>query len=131
MNCWTGARLSAFFHRRPPLQGKFAELPDLECTLAFKDIDLVLQRVNTGGWRLIYQVKQRWVKNNRDPKNNQYQLYPIPSLQARVGAVVWCLAAAATIRRGAVRDSKESHPGYFEILSQVSDDLVLACPASE
>jgi hypothetical protein len=92
---------------------------------------LVLQRVNTGGWRLIYQVKQCWVRNNCDPKNNQYQLCPIPSLQAQVGAVVWCLAAAATIRRGAVRDSKESHPGYFEILSPVSDDLVLACPASK
>jgi hypothetical protein len=26
----------------------------------------MLQRVSMGGWWLIYNVKQRWVKNNRD-----------------------------------------------------------------
>ena len=50
---WTGARLSAFF-----TDG-----------LRWRDVDLVLQRVPRGGWRLIYYIKQRWVKNNRDPEN--------------------------------------------------------------
>jgi hypothetical protein len=69
MYCWTGARLSAFF------TGGLRW--DVSCRNGFatstylrrKDIDLVLQRVDSGGWRLIYQVKQRWVKNNRDPIN--------------------------------------------------------------
>ena len=69
MYCWTGARLSAFF------TGGLRW--DVSCWNGFatstylrrKDIDLVLQRVDSGGWRLIYQVKQRWVKNNRDPTN--------------------------------------------------------------
>jgi Protein of unknown function (DUF3435) len=51
--CWTGARLSAFFTGG----------------LRYKDVDIVLQRVAAGGWRLIYNIKQRWVKNNRDPEN--------------------------------------------------------------
>ena len=51
--CRTGARLSAFF-----TDG-----------LRWRDVDLVLQRVPQGGWRLIYNIKQRWVKNNRDPEN--------------------------------------------------------------
>jgi hypothetical protein len=29
----------------------------------------VLQRAARGGWKLIYNIKQRWVKNNRDPEN--------------------------------------------------------------
>ena len=29
----------------------------------------MLQRITTDGWRLIYNIKQRWVKNNRDPEN--------------------------------------------------------------
>ena len=51
--CWTNARLGAFF-----TDG-----------LRYRDIDLVLQRVPEGGWRPIYNVKQRWVKNNRDPES--------------------------------------------------------------
>jgi len=49
--CWTGARLGAFF-----TEG-----------LRYGDVDLILQRVPDRPWRLIYQVKQRLVKNNRDP----------------------------------------------------------------
>jgi Protein of unknown function (DUF3435) len=52
----------------------------MDCTLTSQDVDLVLQRLDTGGWRLIHQVKQRWVKNNRDPKNIQY--VPIPLVLA-------------------------------------------------
>jgi hypothetical protein len=37
--------------------------------LRYRDIDLVLQRVPGGGWRAIYNISQRWVKNNRDPEN--------------------------------------------------------------
>ena len=72
--CWTGARLSAFF------TGGFrygVSCWDCFATSTYsrrKDIDLVLQRVDSGGWRLIYQVKQRWVKNNRDPEHTQYVL---------------------------------------------------------
>jgi len=46
-----------------------------------QDIDLVLQRVNTGGWRLIYKVDQRFVKNNWDPENISYviELFRLPS----------------------------------------------------
>ncbi|KAL2440885.1 hypothetical protein ABEF95_008226 [Exophiala dermatitidis] len=51
--CWTGARIGAFF----------------KGALLYKDIDIVLQRTDTGRWRLIYEIKQRWVKNNRDPEN--------------------------------------------------------------
>lgn len=51
--CWTGARLGAFFTGG----------------LRYRDIDLVLQRVPGGGWRAIYNISQRWVKNNRDPEN--------------------------------------------------------------
>ena len=29
----------------------------------------MLQRTFTGRWRLFYRIDQRWVKNNRDPKN--------------------------------------------------------------
>lgn len=29
----------------------------------------MLQRISTDGWRLIYNIKQMWVKINRDPKN--------------------------------------------------------------
>ena len=34
---------------------------------------MVLQRVDSGRWRRIYQVKQRWVKK-RDPEHTQYVL---------------------------------------------------------
>jgi hypothetical protein len=51
--CWTGARLSAFF-----TDG-----------LRYRDVDIGLQRAPGGGWRLIYNIKQRWAKNNRDPEN--------------------------------------------------------------
>jgi hypothetical protein len=51
--CWTGARIGAFF-----TDG-----------LRWRDISLVLQRAAQGGWKLIYNIKQRWVKNNRDPEN--------------------------------------------------------------
>ena len=32
-------------------------------------MDIVLQRAHEDGWRLIYNIKQRWMKNNRDPEN--------------------------------------------------------------
>lgn len=51
--CWTGARLGVFFTGG----------------LRYQDIDLVLQRVPGGGWRVIYNISQRWVKNNRDLDN--------------------------------------------------------------
>ena len=51
--CWTGARLGAFFTGG----------------LHYEDIELVLQRVLGGGWRSIYNISQRWVKNNRDSEN--------------------------------------------------------------
>jgi Protein of unknown function (DUF3435) len=51
--CWTGARLRAFFTGG----------------LRYRDIDVMLQRVPGGGWRAIYNISQRWVKNNRDPKS--------------------------------------------------------------
>lgn len=51
--CYTGARLSAFFTGG----------------LRYRDIDLALQRVSSRQWRVIYNVNQRWVKNNRDPEN--------------------------------------------------------------
>lgn len=34
-----------------------------------QDIDLVLKRIPSGGWKVIYRIDQRWVKNNRDPEN--------------------------------------------------------------
>lgn len=33
------------------------------------DIDIILQRTDASGWRLIYEIKPRWVKNNRDPED--------------------------------------------------------------
>jgi hypothetical protein len=68
MYCWTGARLGAFFTGGLCYKARH-RTSRREYKLTAQDIDLVLQRVNTGGWRLIYQVNQRWVKNNRDPKN--------------------------------------------------------------
>jgi hypothetical protein len=67
---WSSIR--CLLYRRSLLYSKLANLLGSERKLTSQDIDLVLQRVDTGGWRLIYQVKQRWVKNNRDPKNIQY-----------------------------------------------------------
>ncbi|KAI9767334.1 MAG: hypothetical protein M1840_005743 [Geoglossum simile] len=37
------------------------------------DIEVVLLRV-PNGWKVIYQINQRWVKNNRDPENITYFL---------------------------------------------------------
>ncbi len=31
-------------------------------------------RIPEGGWKPIYRVDQRWVKNNRDPENTTYAL---------------------------------------------------------
>ena len=44
-----------------------------------KDIELVLKRIPSGGWKVIYRLDQRWVKNNRDPENIVYE-FPIPYL---------------------------------------------------
>jgi hypothetical protein len=53
--CWTGARIGAFFKGGG---------------LRYRDVHLALQRVGDGdGWKLIYRLDQRWVKNNRDPEN--------------------------------------------------------------
>lgn len=49
--CWTEARLGAFF-----TDG-----------LRYRDVDLVLQRVPSGGWRLIYNLSQRWVNEQPRP----------------------------------------------------------------
>lgn len=74
--CWTGARIGAFFpekenkHKgglryRVSLPGRIrGRLAD--CS---QDIDLVLKRIPSGGWKVIYRIDQRWVKNNRDPEN--------------------------------------------------------------
>jgi hypothetical protein len=36
----------------------------------YQDINTILQQVPSSGWRLIiYNISQRWVKNNRDPEN--------------------------------------------------------------
>jgi hypothetical protein len=51
--CSTSGRLSAFFTGG----------------LRYRDVGLTLQRVSSGGWRLIYDIDQRWVKNNRDLEN--------------------------------------------------------------
>jgi len=67
--CWTGARLSAFFTGGFRYRVGYSQIFALNKYLHHKDIDLVLQRDDTGRWRLIYEVKQRWVKNNRDPEN--------------------------------------------------------------
>ncbi|KAL8974222.1 MAG: hypothetical protein Q9197_001535 [Variospora fuerteventurae] len=48
----SAARLSAFFTN----------------SLRDGDVELVLQRIPVGRWRLIYRIDQRWVKNNRDPE---------------------------------------------------------------
>ncbi|KAI9807092.1 MAG: hypothetical protein M1825_005809 [Sarcosagium campestre] len=61
--CWTGARIGSFF----PSEGK----PD--ACLRYRDIQLVLLRVPSGGWKVIYNLSQRWVKNNRDPENIVYK----------------------------------------------------------
>jgi Protein of unknown function (DUF3435) len=37
--------------------------------LHYQDIDLVLQRVPSSEWTLIYNLSQRWVKNNHDPED--------------------------------------------------------------
>ena len=43
---------------------------------ALQDIELVIKRIPSGGWKVIYRVDQRWVKNNRDPENIVYGLAP-------------------------------------------------------
>lgn len=50
---WTGARLGAFFNG----------------SLLYKHVSLAVQRVPSGGWKLIYKLDQVWVKGNRDPEN--------------------------------------------------------------
>lgn len=37
-----------------------------------QDVELVLKRAPGGGWAVIYNLSQRWVKNNRDPENIVY-----------------------------------------------------------
>lgn len=59
-----------FIHERYRIQ--FTFIIRVYCwtgALRYRDIDLVLQRVPGGGWRAIYNISQRWVKNNRDPEN--------------------------------------------------------------
>ncbi|KAI9768035.1 MAG: hypothetical protein M1839_004298 [Geoglossum umbratile] len=60
--CWTGARIGAFF---PTLDNKN------KGGLRYKDVDVVLLRTDDG-WKVIYKIDQRWVKNNRDPENITY-----------------------------------------------------------
>ncbi|KAL2036358.1 hypothetical protein N7G274_010925 [Stereocaulon virgatum] len=51
--CWTGARIGAFF---PEKENKD------KGGLRYRDIDLVLKRIPSGGWKVIYRIDQRWVK---------------------------------------------------------------------
>lgn len=30
-------------------------------------------RVSSGGWKVVYNLSERWVKNNRDPENIVYE----------------------------------------------------------
>ena len=58
----TGARIGAFFANRsnPKHPG-----------LLYKDISVVLKRADNG-YKMIYKIDQRWVKNNRDPENIKF-----------------------------------------------------------
>ncbi|KAL8706139.1 MAG: hypothetical protein Q9201_000774 [Fulgogasparrea decipioides] len=69
--CWTGARIGAFFPTRKD-DGK---------GLRYRDVELVLRRIPDSGWKVMYRLDQRWVKNNRDPENIVYT----PSLSPLVG----------------------------------------------
>ncbi|KAI9764073.1 MAG: hypothetical protein M1840_008877 [Geoglossum simile] len=60
--CWTGARIGAFF---PGCDNRN------EAGLRYKDIEVVLLRTDDS-WKVIYQIDQRWVKNNSDPENITY-----------------------------------------------------------
>jgi hypothetical protein len=77
--CWTGARLAAFFTGDLCYGVSHHNWLVMDDILTWKDIDLVLQRSETGRWRLIYQLKQRWVKNNHDPENILYVLALVSS----------------------------------------------------
>ncbi|KAL2037204.1 hypothetical protein N7G274_010067 [Stereocaulon virgatum] len=57
---WTAARIGAFFPGKKNGSKK---------GLQYRDIELVLLRIPSGGWKAIYRIDQRWVKNNRDPEN--------------------------------------------------------------
>ena len=77
--CWTGARIGAFFPDQENkdkgglrygvisierFKGSFAD--------RLQDIEVVLIRIPSGGWKVIYRIDQRWVKNNRDPEYTVY-----------------------------------------------------------
>ena len=74
--CWTGARIGAFFPKpknkhvrglryrvslRETILGNRADQP--------QDVEVVLKRIPSGGWKTMYRIDQRWVKNNRNPES--------------------------------------------------------------
>ena len=78
--CWTGARIGAFFPNRDNkdkagLRYRVGTVCPLliHFTEHRQDVEMVLIRVQTG-WKLIYRIDQRWVKNNSDPENTVYVL---------------------------------------------------------
>jgi hypothetical protein len=54
--CWTGTRLGVYF-----ADG-----------LRYRDITMVLQRAQGSPWKVIYNIDQRSVKNNRDAENTVF-----------------------------------------------------------
>ncbi|KAL9118138.1 MAG: hypothetical protein Q9187_005320, partial [Circinaria calcarea] len=61
--CWTGARMGASF---PDKDNK------ARGGLRYRDVEVVLLQNSGGGWKIIYRIDQRWVKNNRDLENTVY-----------------------------------------------------------
>lgn len=57
--CWTWAKIGTSF---PGVKDKNT------IGLQYRDLELVLLRT-TVGWKSVYRIDQRWVKNNRDPEN--------------------------------------------------------------
>ena len=84
MYCWTGARLAAFFTGGLRYGASRGSRLVVDGINRDQDIDLVLQRRGRDGWKLIYQLKQRWVKNNRDPENILYVPCLMPSREMRL-----------------------------------------------
>ena len=73
----TGARIRAFFPTKgrpdnPGLRYKVNSLLEQTTKLIRQDIEIVMIRTDNASWKIIYEIEQRWVKNNRDPENIRY-----------------------------------------------------------
>ncbi|KAI9770979.1 MAG: hypothetical protein M1840_002683 [Geoglossum simile] len=83
--CFSGARISAFIPNTDKAKDR---------GIRYKDIELFLQRIPDGSWILNYRLDQRFVKNNRDPKNATFGIPFTEHETFKFNTVLFLLALA-------------------------------------